>query len=89
MGGVTRAVPFVRSRNVYPPKRGLRLTRRVGSDREAHWHCRVCDENSFHQKRGLAFTPASWEVISQPLERPARWDVFICLGASAVDHLTV
>lgn len=33
-------------------------------------------KNSLHQKRGLAFTLASWEVISQPLVRPAQWDVF-------------
>lgn len=33
-------------------------------------------KNSLHQKRGLAFTLAS-RVISQPLERPAQWDVFI------------
>lgn len=26
------------SRNVYPPKHGLRLSWRVGNDREAHWH---------------------------------------------------
>lgn len=33
-------------------------------------------KNSLHQKRGLAFTLASWKVISQPLVHPAQWDVF-------------
>ena len=59
MGGVRRAVPFVREMCI--PKHGLRLTWRVGNDREAHWHCGVCNEEFTSPKERTGLYPGFLE----------------------------